>query len=383
MRDVKRRAFMINSCKFVIDAKYEPIKPIGRGAYGVVCSARDKTDLDDAKVAIKKITDAFEDLIDAKRILREVKLLRHFDHENVCGLRDMMNPPLEEPFNDVYIVLDLMDTDMERIIQSSNDLTDHHVQYFIYQVLRGLKYIHAANVIHRDLKPSNLLLNADCDLKICDFGLARGVKEDVDLTKYVVTRWYRAPELLCACNNYDEKIDMWSVGCILAELLGRTPLWPGKDYINQMALIFNQIGTPAEDDLHFITNKKAYEYILRLKKKAKKPWAEKFPNVNPLALDLLDKMLVFNPHGRISVDEALKHEYLEELHIPETETECEETFDFTFEDDLNTKEALQDYMYEEIYYFRPHVKELKEKMEADNTLGAGRKKKSSKDRDSK
>lgn len=265
-----------------------------------------------------------------------------------------------------------MDTDMERIIQSSNDLTDHHVQYFIYQVLRGLKYIHAANVIHRDLKPSNLLLNADCDLKICDFGLARGVKDDVDLTKYVVTRWYRAPELLCACTDYDEKIDVWSVGCILAELLGRTPLWPGKDYINQMQLIFSIIGTPTDPaDLQFITNEKAFQYVKRLKPVAKTPWKKEFPQANPGALDLLEKMLQFNPHKRISVDDALKHPYLEDLHAPESETECHEKFDFTFEDDLNTREALQEYMWEEIFYFRPHLRPIKKKMESDGSLGAG------------
>lgn len=132
-----------------------------------------------------------------------------------------------------YIVLDLMDTDLERIIASNNVLTDHHMQYFMYQLLRGLKYIHSANVIHRDLKPANLLLNADCDLKICDFGLARGVTDNVDLTKYVVTRWYRAPELLCSCKDYTEMIDMWSVGCIFAELLGRAPLFPGTNHLFQ------------------------------------------------------------------------------------------------------------------------------------------------------
>jgi len=373
-KDCKRRAFMINSCKFVIDAKYEPIKPIGRGAYGVVCSARDKTN--ERKVAIKKITDAFEDLIDAKRILREAKLLRHFDHENVVGLRDMMNPPLEEPFNDIYIVLDLMDTDLERIIGSNNDLTDHHVQYFIYQVLRGLKYIHSANVIHRDLKPSNLLLNADCDLKICDFGLARGVKDDVDLTKYVVTRWYRAPELLCSCLDYDEKIDVWSVGCILAELLGRTPLWPGEDYIKQMDLIFSSIGTPTAQDVEFISNEKAYQYIKRLKRKPKVPWSQKFPHVSAEALDLLDKMLRFNPNTRITVDEALEHPYLEDLHLPETEVACSDKFDFTFEDHLKSKQDIQDYMMEEIYKFRPHVRAMKARMEADGTYGVGYPKKS-------
>jgi len=370
---------LINACKFVIDQKYEPIKPIGKGAYGVVCSAKDSTD--GAKVAIKKITDAFEDLIDAKRILREVKLLQHFEHDNVVGLRDMMNPPLEEPFNDVYMVLDLMDTDMERIICSNNDLTDHHVQYFIYQLLRGLKYIHSANVIHRDLKPSNLLLNADCDLKICDFGLARGVKDDVDLTKYVVTRWYRAPELLCSCVDYTEAIDVWSVGCILAELLGRKPLWPGQDYIEQIDMIIKTVGSPTDEDLEAISNQRAFAYLKKLAKRKCTPWKKTFPKANPGALDLLEKMLMFNPRKRISVEEALRHPYLDELSLPETEIKCQAQFDFSFEDDLNTKESIQDHMWEEIFKSRPFLRGVKQHMEANGSFGKGYKKKKSESKD--
>ena len=106
-----------------------------------------------------------------------------------------------------------METDLHKIIYSKNELTDEHIQYFLYQILKGMKYIHSSHVIHRDLKPSNLLLNSNCDLKICDFGLARGVKEEVDyeLTEYVVTRWYRAPEVMCSVQTYDHKIDVWSV----------------------------------------------------------------------------------------------------------------------------------------------------------------------------
>ena len=193
-----------------------------------------------------------------------------------------------------------------QIIYSKNELTDEHIQYFVYQILKGLKYIHSAHVIHRDLKPSNLLLNSNCDLKICttsahqhrtshplidpsnplrhptahlppvrgcagDFGLARGTKEEADyeLTEYVVTRWYRAPEVMCSCQEYDHKIDVWSVGCILAELHGRKPLFPGDDYIKQMNLIFGVLGTPSKEDMKFITNDKALEYIKSLKKKPK------------------------------------------------------------------------------------------------------------------
>lgn len=111
------------------------------------------------------------------------------------------------------------------------------LQYFLYQILRGLKYIHSANVIHRDLKPSNLLLNANCDLKICDFGLARLSAENEFMTEYVVTRWYRAPELLLNSSDYTAAIDVWSVGCIYMELMNRKPLFPGKDQMHQMRLL--------------------------------------------------------------------------------------------------------------------------------------------------
>lgn len=111
------------------------------------------------------------------------------------------------------------------------------LQYFLYQLLRGLKYVHSANVLHRDLKPSNLLLNANCDLKIGDFGLARTTSETDFMTEYVVTRWYRAPELLLNCTEYTAAIDMWSVGCIFGEIATREPLFPGKDYVHQLRLI--------------------------------------------------------------------------------------------------------------------------------------------------
>jgi serine/threonine protein kinase len=139
------------------------------------------------------------------------------------------------------------------------------------------------------LKPSNLLLNGNCDLKICDFGLARGIKEDADyeLTEYVVTRWYRAPEVMCSCQEYDQKIDVWATGCILAEILGRKPLFPGDDYIKQMNLIFATLGTPTEADMSFISNEKALEYIRGLKKQPKIPFSKLFPNANPLGSLLL------------------------------------------------------------------------------------------------
>lgn len=223
-----KHSFVAGGATFTVPKRYEYIKVIGQGAYGVVCSANDK--LKNRKVAIKKVPNAFADLIDAKRIVREIKLLNFYSHDNVVSLLDVMKPESRTGFEDIYFVTDLMETDLHRVIYSQQDLTDDHIQYFMYQVLRGVLYIHSSSVIHRDLKPSNLLLNKNCDLKICDFGLARALDTggtDNMLTEYVVTRWYRAPEVILNASNYTKELDIWSVGCIMAELLGRTPLFPG------------------------------------------------------------------------------------------------------------------------------------------------------------
>ena len=143
---------------FEMSPKYEMIKPIGHGAYGVVISAVDHQN--NTKVAIKKIPNTFEDLVDAKRIVREIHLLRSFDHDNVIRVVDLFTPQPHEDFNDVYIVSDLMETDMHRVIYSKQQLTAEHIQFFLYQMLCGLNYIHSCGVVHRDLKPSNVLLNA-------------------------------------------------------------------------------------------------------------------------------------------------------------------------------------------------------------------------------
>lgn len=158
------------SVTFEIDTRYTNLKEIGSGSYGLVCSADDE--IAGCKVAIKKVANVFDDLVDAKRILREIRLLRHLTgHANITAIRDVMTSPVgTRNFKDLYIVTDLFECDLDRIITSDQDLTDSHHQYFLYQILRGLKYIHSANILHRDLKPSNLLVKSNCDLAICDFG---------------------------------------------------------------------------------------------------------------------------------------------------------------------------------------------------------------------
>ncbi|KVH91118.1 Essential protein Yae1, N-terminal [Cynara cardunculus var. scolymus] len=245
------------------------------------------------EVAIKKIGNAFDNRIDAKRTLREIMLLRHMDHEN---------PPQKENFNDVYIVYELMDTDLHQIIRSNQPLADAHCRYFLYQILRGLKYVHSAHVLHRDLKPSNLLLNSNCDLKIGDFGLARTTSETDFMTEYVVTRWYRAPELLLNCSEYTAAIDIWSVGCILGEIMTRQPLFPGRDYVHQLRLITELIGSPDDASLGFLRSDNARRYVRQLPQYPRQQFSTRFPNTSPGALDLLEKMLFFDPNRRITAD---------------------------------------------------------------------------------
>jgi mitogen-activated protein kinase 1/3 len=160
----RKNSFSAGGSSFNLTPRYEFIKKIGHGAYGVVVSAVDhQTNM---KVAIKKVSKAFDDLVDAKRIVREIKLLGYFDHDNIITLLDIERPPARTGYDDIYIITDLMETDLHRVIYSKQAITDEHIQYFLYQALRGVLYMHSGNIIHRDLKPSNLLLNKNCDLKI-------------------------------------------------------------------------------------------------------------------------------------------------------------------------------------------------------------------------
>ena len=176
----------IGGCVFTHDRRWKLTKQLGSGAYGVVALAVDGEG--GGRVAIKKIGHAYADLVDAKRILREIKLMKTLGaHENLVELVD-----LETVSEDIYIFSRAADTDLHRVIFSKQVLSEEHVKYFTYQMLRGLKFLHSASVLHRDLKPSNLFLDANCDLRIGDYGLARVAGDgDPKLTEYVVTRWYR------------------------------------------------------------------------------------------------------------------------------------------------------------------------------------------------
>ncbi|GAB5360810.1 hypothetical protein AAMO2058_000659100 [Amorphochlora amoebiformis] len=345
LKEIKRgsRTFVkvkLDNTIYQCDQRYTLKCTLGHGAYGHVASATDT--LTGNKVAIKRVDRLLDDETDAKRILREVKILRHLcKHPNIVKLVDFYLEPKKE-FNVVYIVFELMQTDLRKIIQSKNKLERVHHQYITYQLLCGLKYMHSANIWHRDLKPANLLLNANSTLKICDFGLSRGVDDNSQVTDYVVTRWYRAPEVM-VCDSYDEKIDLWSVGCILAELHGRKPAFRGSDSRDQVSEYLKVLGAPKPEDLSFITNEHAKKFVQNfgstLKPENKLPL--KYRDMSPDAMELMMKMLQFNPQKRVSVDEALNHRFYAEIRKKKNEIVCDKKFDFSFEKSLKGPEDLK------------------------------------------
>jgi serine/threonine protein kinase len=364
---VNRVPTRVVGATFMLDSRYEILDTLGTGAYGIVVSAYDK--VTKQKVAIKKIEKAFEHSTFTKRTLRELKILRLLKHDNILRMLTIQLPVSREDFDEIYLITELLETDLSSIIKSPQPLSDEHCQFFLYQILRGLKYMHSASILHRDLKPRNLLVNSNCDLKICDFGLARAAFDDMkvratEMTDYVATRWYRAPEVLLTYKRYTSAMDIWSVGCIFAELLLRKPILPGNDAQHQLDLIFTLLGTPSEDDILSIPNPRTRERIIRMAKKKPKPFETVFRDANPHAIDLLRRMLMFNPAKRMTVTDALSHPYLAALHYPDDEptTDPVSKFDFDFERQLVTMRDLKDLLYEEIllWHFPERMQEYEQ-----------------------
>lgn len=182
-------------------------------------------------VAIKKLSRPFQNVTHAKRAYREFKLMKLVNHKNIIGLLNAFTPQRSlEEFQDVYLVMELMDANLCQVIQM--DLDHERMSYLLYQMLCGIKHLHSAGIIHRDLKPSNIVVKSDCTLKILDFGLARTAGTTFMMTPYVVTRYYRAPEVILGM-GYTENVDIWSVGCIMGEMIRGSVLFPGTDHIDQ------------------------------------------------------------------------------------------------------------------------------------------------------
>lgn len=335
----------VNKTIWDVPVRYQNLSTIGSGAYGQVCSAHDE--LTSNRVAIKKLARPFQSAIHAKRTYRELRLLKHMRHENVIGLLDVFYPN-NDP-NQIYLVTHLMGADLNNIIRTQR-LSDDHVQFLVYQILRGLKYIHSAGVIHRDLKPSNIGVNENCELKILDFGLARPT--ETEMTGYVATRWYRAPEIMLNWMHYNQTVDIWSVGCIMAELLTGRTLFPGSDHIHQLNLIMDILGTPSEAFMQKITSDSARSYIRSLPPLQRKNLHEVFTGANPLAVELLALMLELDSDVRITAEQALAHPYLRQYADP-TDEPVSAPYDQSIEDMELTVDKWKDLVLKEVQSFIP------------------------------
>lgn len=506
-------ASTVNPQKVLSGGNYRIQEYVGHGSFGHVYSAVNVET--NEKVAIKRIPKIFDDILHTKRLLRELRILRMLQHENIIEFREVLAPRDINRFQDLYIVFEYVATDLQKLINSNQHFTNLHIQFFLYQILCGTRYIHSSNIIHRDLKPANILVNADCSLKICDFGLARGAHIATEtgeaapdasffsttpmsgaqsprsprpsklslqkstggrytmmtpdprkgvygqrqpptaaqvadgfltvpsttstssigaayessssatsllpptassassssssssqqaqqkplphatipirrqLTKHVVTRWYRSPEVILLSSDYTSAIDMWSIGCIFAELLSmqkesisrpqdRKALFPGKscfplsadhptaytDRLDQLNVIFDVIGTPTPEEIAR-SSSRARDYLKALPKKKKASLRERYPGADKDALDLLSKLLRFDPSSRITAEEALNHPYLQAVRDAETErlSVCD-PIDFEFEDTPITKERIRELVIEEVAYYNPHIiTELRKPME--------------------
>mmetsp|Transcript_7575 Transcript_7575/g.11464 ORF Transcript_7575/g.11464 Transcript_7575/m.11464 type:complete len:297 (+) Transcript_7575:87-977(+) len=287
--------------------KYQTLEKIGQGTYGIVFKAKDKKTAE--LLALKKIRLDAEDEGIPSTAIREISLLKQLQHENIVRLYDVVHTERK-----LTLVFEYLDQDLKKYLDACGEkgIELFTVKSFLYQLLKGIAYCHDHRVLHRDLKPQNLLINMEGELKLADFGLARAFGIPVrSYTHEVVTLWYRAPDVLLGSKNYSTPIDIWSVGCIFAEMANGKPLFPGSADNDQLWKIFKVLGSPSPKTWPGIVD--LPEYKINLGKFKAKPWKEVCPRLDKLGLDLLAKMLVYDPSKRISAAAALKHAYFDDL----------------------------------------------------------------------
>ncbi|XP_060710265.1 mitogen-activated protein kinase 8 isoform X2 [Hemiscyllium ocellatum] len=363
-RDIQFYSVEVGDSTFTVLKRYQNLKPIGSGAQGIVCAAYDA--VLDRNVAIKKLSRPFQNQTHAKRAYRELVLMKCVNHKNIIGLLNVFTPQKSlEEFQDVYIVMELMDANLCQVIQM--ELDHERMSYLLYQMLCGIKHLHSAGIIHRDLKPSNIVVKADCTLKILDFGLARTAGTSFLMTPYVVTRYYRAPEVILGM-GYKENVDLWSVGCIMGEMVRHKILFPGRDYIDQWNKVIEQLGTPASEFMKKL-QPTVRTYVENRPKYTGYSFEKLFPDVlfpadsehNKLkasqARDLLCKMLVIDASKRISVDDALQHPYINVWYDPaEVEAPPPKIYDKQLDERDHTIDEWKELIYKEVLEWEERMK---------------------------
>ena len=292
-------------------AEFRKVRKIGEGTYGEVYEAIDNTN-NNRRVAMKKMRIENKDEGIPITALREMCILKHLHNENVVELYEII-----QDVDKIVLIFEYADMDLKMYIDKVKGIKDVKIiQSFTYQILNGLYYCNINRIIHRDLKPQNLLITSDLKLKLCDFGLSRMFSLPMGkMTHEIITLWYRPPEVLLGIENYTTKVDSWSIGCIIAEMITGKPLFPGDCEIGQLFKIFEIMGTPNEETWPGITKLKDYSLLFPQWKPKK--LKDLFPNFDKDGLDLMEKFLQMDPDKRITIKDALNHPFLEKVRAEE------------------------------------------------------------------
>uniref|UniRef100_A0A9J8BDF8 cyclin-dependent kinase n=1 Tax=Cyprinus carpio carpio TaxID=630221 RepID=A0A9J8BDF8_CYPCA len=292
--------------------QYEPVAEIGEGAYGKVYKARDLKN-GGRFVALKRVRVQTEEEGMPLSTIREVAVLRQlesFEHPNVVRLFDVCTVSRTDRETKLTLVFEHVDQDLTTYLEKAPDpgVPPETIKDMMYQLLQGLDFLHSHRVVHRDLKPQNILVTSGGQIKLADFGLARIYSFQMALTSVVVTLWYRAPEVLLQ-SSYATPVDLWSVGCIFAEMFRRRPLFRGNSDVDQLGKIFDVVGVPSPEDWPQEVGLPQSAFSPR----PPQPLEDLVPDMDELAKSLLLRFLSFNPSRRISAYDALSHPYFQSL----------------------------------------------------------------------
>lgn len=287
--------------------RYQKLDKIGEGTYGIVYKAKDR--VTGEIIALKKIRLEAEDEGIPSTAIREISLLKELQHQNIVRLYDVVHTERK-----LTLVFEYLDQDLKKYLDvCEGGLERSILKSFLYQLLRGVAFCHHHRVLHRDLKPQNLLINREGELKLADFGLARAFGIPVrSYTHEVVTLWYRAPDVLMGSRKYSTPVDIWSIGCIFAEMANGRPLFAGTSEADQLDRIFRGLGTPNEAIYAAITELPDYQPDFPVYP-SPMSLGGLAPTLDPVGLDLLSRMLLYDPSQRITAADGMNHPYFDDL----------------------------------------------------------------------
>ena len=321
---LKKRSYVpaLEGCRSIVNS-YVYIQKIDEGSYGIVYKAMDKAT--GKTVALKKVKLDKEKEGFPITSLREITTMMSLAHPNIIKVNEVV---FGTSLDRIFVVMEYADYELKSVIDNPKTMiANAHIKGVMKQILSAVSFLHSKFIIHRDLKTSNLLITRDGTIKVCDFGLSRRYTEPLrPYTGLVVTLWYRAPELLLGTNIYGPQIDMWSIGCIFAELLLREPIFMGKNELEQLDKIFTILGTPSTATWPGIDLLKNFKIIKQMKQHPPTKLRDKFP-IAPLnlgdmylsdqGLDLLSRLLTLDPDKRITSTDAIKHSWFTESPLAE------------------------------------------------------------------